>query len=423
MGSTCSYLNEYSDASEIHGCIENIEGINSNSGSPSDTWIISLKNGTKYYNREIKKCFMKLFIDPLSFPENILSSDKLERLNALNYEIKVYKYIIRPLIDYKICPFFVRYLGSSKECSFNKLILMLRAGNVDLPKDRLIKSLYYMYTGKTNRPSITDINMIPLKKSNKCGIVNKIKYNFIINELIPNNTITFAEYIKINYTIDEEGEGNEFSDDFWIILFQISIACYAMSLSQLIHNDLHLGNIWITQLDTPITVVYKIGNICYSFNTIYKIMIYDFDLSYCPLFGINEYSNINVELIYNSDEKCNDLFKVRDIFKVINSLYIRTSEKVKLLSILSVNKNIMQMVCEDYEEWDENLDEYVKQNRIRYDNTIQSDEWMLNIINKIQSYSNTKIKIVQNPTIINYSCNLNMFDEYGRIILETYKNL
>ena len=81
------------------------------------------------------------------------------------------------------------------------------------------------------------------------------------------------------------------------------------------------------------------------------------------------------------------------------------------------------MVCEDYEEWDENLDEYVKQHRIRYDNTIQSEEWMLNIINKIQSYSNTKIKIVQNPTIINYSCNLNMFDEYGRIILETYKNL
>jgi len=37
----------------------------------------------------------------------------------------MYKIVIRPLIDYNVCPNFIRYLGSGENCSFDSVMRLL----------------------------------------------------------------------------------------------------------------------------------------------------------------------------------------------------------------------------------------------------------------------------------------------------------
>ena len=426
MGTTCSYLNEFSNACEMYRCIKNINGLSSNSASPTDTWIVFFKNNTNYYDKRLDRGFMKLFIDPLSLSINTKYDTKY--LHALKYELKVYKDIIRPLILHKICPFFIKYLGSTEECSFNNLLLMLKSALISSPEEKLLRSIFYMYKKIKNRPAIqTDLATNIDKNNKKFDIFKEIKYNFIITEMIEDKTITFERWLQIN-TVKTILYG-----DVWVILFQIAIACYSMSLSLLVHNDLHFGNIWVLPLKKPVKIKYIINGVDYYFVTNYKIQIYDFDRSYSPLFGDN-ILNKNSEYLCTHWANCNELFQSKDIFKVIVDLYLsiqNIEEKEKLNIILAretkdieIVKTFINSTRINTDNKIENVGSFsIKPNgeRMNTEDYMKISE-MTDIISKICNYSLGRIKLTdEDPYNLHkyetrtFVCNPDMFDRFGRI--------
>jgi hypothetical protein len=77
--------------------------------------------------------------------------------------------------------------------------------------------------------------------------------------------------------------------DIWRILLQVTTACYAMSLSKMIHNDLHSDNIWIETFPTPQQFVYTLEHHTFAFTSRYFVRVYDFDRSYVASLGPNHF--------------------------------------------------------------------------------------------------------------------------------------
>ena len=73
-------------------------------------------------------------------------------------------------------------------------------------------------------------------------MLNNCKYNLILNESVPKNSLKFNKWCSNNY------KSPDFIPNLWAILFQISTACYVLQLTKTVHNDLHSGNIWIIKL-------------------------------------------------------------------------------------------------------------------------------------------------------------------------------
>jgi len=70
-----------------------------------------------------------------------------------------------------------------------------------------------------------------------------------------------------------------FSQDFVLsALFQLAVACYALSLSKTTHNDLHMNNIFIQKIPWT-TATYVIDEISYTFRTDNKVKVFDFNKS------------------------------------------------------------------------------------------------------------------------------------------------
>ena len=340
---------------------------------------------------------------------------------------KVYKDIIRPIILHKICPFCIKYLASTEECSFNNLLLMLKSALISSPEEKLSRSIFYMYKRLNDRPAIqTDLEENIDRTKVKFDLFKKLKYNFIITEMIEDKTITFGRWIRINQLV------KTLSGDVWVLLFQIAIACYSMSLSLLVHNDLHQNNIWVVPLKKPIKIKYIINGVDYYFVTNYKIQIYDFDRSYSPLFGDN-ILNKNSEYLCTHWAYCNELFQNKDIFKVLVDLYhvCHIEEKEKLNIILARETKDIEIVktfinstrVNEYNKT-ENVGSFgIKPNGER----MNTEDYMkispmTDIIHKISTYSINRIKLTdEDPYNLHkyetrtFVCNPDMFDRFGRI--------
>lgn len=331
---SCNQLNEFRNACEISNCIERVRGLDSNSSSPTDTWILTFKNDTKYENVNIRSGFLKFFIDPSTLPS---SYEDIDVLKALNYEIQVYKDIIRPLVDSKICPNFIRYLGSGKSCSYESMINILEdktykgktnRNNKTIidPKNLVLKTQWeleesfqdnfnHMYEGKLYRKSInTDLG-------GERGMVfaYDYKYNLLVNETIPNDSYTLDQYIE-----RLEQSGTRLNKLSWCIIFQIMIACYAMSLAKMGHNDLHHQNLYIIPDNKPLNYVLGSKGYIFSIKIGRIIKIYDFDRSYSERLGINEYL---VEDWAKEASQSNDFIPNRDMIKVFGYIYERVQRQ------------------------------------------------------------------------------------------------
>ena len=84
-----------------------------------------------------------------------------------------------------------------------------------------------------------------------------------------------------------------------------------MSLSKMMHNDLHFGNIFIEKLNEVETITYIINNKLYILNTQYKIYIYDFDRSFAVSLG----NNVLLEDYCHDYFTCNEFFENYDIVR------------------------------------------------------------------------------------------------------------
>lgn len=334
VAGSCEDLQQHMNACYIYNCVTDVKGIASRSASPSDQWILTLADGTNYGGEPVKKAFMKYW------PNNrIEQGSDIFKMSSrmLDYEVKIYKEVVRHLIDHNVCPNFIKYYSSSANCSTGSLIEMLTRkakieGTDQIMNDEnaikvVVRNLNYMLKHAENRPSINDIGIDYLEGT--VGVKKHWSFNVIINEAVTENTIDLRTWI---YRTIRANNGKHHTN-IWKVMFQVAAACYAMSLSRMVHNDLHAGNIWVEELPEEHEVIYIYNNIMYKFNTKYKALLYDFDRSYAERLGFNITMWQELCDKYN---QCNSVVNNKDIVKIFGYLYHMSYEDQDKNNILAV---------------------------------------------------------------------------------------
>lgn len=347
----------------LSSCIKSVKSVAGDSLSPSEQWIVEFKNNTIYEESKTRVTiytgFMKIFFNLESsiklckelFLINAEENDDDEEfsdkvcyltpyIQALNYETSVYSLVIKPILENKESPHFIRYYTQGDNCSYDSLLNILISGNVKNADNKLLTILYAVYSNQ-RKININDDKLRYEITSKYKRLLKKAKYNFILNQAIdPSTTIKFSEWSTKNTNTTE----------LYILLFQITQACYALFIRKTAHNDLHLNNIWVsTRLDVSMNIRYTIGSKHYDFYDIKSLArLYDFDRAYCETIG----PNVLLDEKCDKYGHCNELIESKDIIKVICKL-VKHSSDVKLRLIL------MSFIAEDIDMVNTIFDENV----------------------------------------------------------------
>jgi hypothetical protein len=333
---------------KIANCVENVSvGLASNSASPVDTWLLKFKPGVTSLGEPLFAGFMKLWINPESLYERSVAykdiDDYMNTLKGLDYEVKVYRDVIRPLVDNKICPNFVSFLADGQMCSFDDLSSVLGTEDINT-LDSMRRNLAYMRDQKSGRPGVLTVG----NEDNVRYITGREEhswdYNFLISSAVPAGTKTFEEFIAADTRSFEIPK----------VVFQILAGCYAMSMCKMTHNDLHEGNTFIVSKDTEEEVTYIYGGVFYSFKTKYKALIFDFDRAYVRSIGDNPI--LEDEYLCTAASQCNRAVGNADMVKVLCYLY-KTIRKPRML------KNIVKCLIKPGSNFTEEklLDTFLRQ--------------------------------------------------------------
>ena len=300
-----------------------VRGIASNSSSPSDTWIVVFYDRA---DRALVPAFMKIFI--IAEREEDTSAESLGML----YEALVYSRVIRPLIDAGVCPHFVQnYDASTEGCTFDDLAALLsksrvfaaggagapdlEAASAALRRNALIVLSSIVAPNRTpKRPAVTAPRpALPdgVRRRFARVDVRALRFGYIMNE-----SVGGARDIH-----DWARENAHDPAALLIAAFQVVVACQAMALSLLAHNDLHLGNIYMVDLGAPRDFEYRVdgargrGAATYVFTSRYSPRLYDFDLSYARRLGPNPYLETEFEWLCARSNKCNEFVRNKDALK------------------------------------------------------------------------------------------------------------
>ena len=295
----CDSLETLTNTCVINKCIRQIDFLDHKSASPSLYGIVKFKRHVYYENVLLKEAFVKMYLSPKpSYDPDI---PNLSDIQALSYETRVYKDIIRPLIDDNICPNFVRYLSSGQNCDPN---LLAETDKLTAYLDRL------EYTSEELELIGRDFTM-----------------DFLITRAVPDNAVTLRDF---NFHLIPSNQKE-------LIIFQIAAACYAMNTYNMTHNDLqNIGNIWVLPLPEPVDVTYHYNNQYYSFNDVqYKVLVYDFDRAYCYTLGDNPMFDDNY--LCNNYGQCNTVHPTRDFLSMMYGL-IHIKGIIELSSLI-IDKN------------------------------------------------------------------------------------
>jgi hypothetical protein len=403
-------IDENFDVCKIDKYIKDVKGLRTGS-SPTDAWIITLKNNVVDKNgNKINKAFLKIYSN-LSFFDKYYDVDfknLKQAVEGLTYETKIYRYIVTPLVDLGICPNFIRFLGSGIMCSYDNLYNMLLNN-------------YYKSNKKVSPEKIAK----KLKRSINNNILNYQDKNFSLDDSrkysIENNYEINDLYFDINLT-ETFDNATSFHDilrkpdiqerNIYNILFQIFAACYSMSLSKMIHNDLHSGNIMVRTLNQPKTLVYFINNKKYVLKVKYFVHIYDFDRAYAQRLGDNE----GVKL-YDVFSQNNEVIDNKDMLKILCSIYKHT-ENISYLRHLTSNEkhlNILVKLFENDKRCNFQVEHYVPVKSSFFKNYNSAETILYNLAEnlssiKIDNFSDVKDNI--------YVCDKSFFDNKGNIIEE-----
>ena len=380
-------LNRFANACEMRACIRAVRGLPSTSMSPTDTWIVEFQPNTRYETEIVSEAFVKLWVTqgsyeapstqaflkdwrehtvPLPPPAALGGPRPLNTsLAGLDYELRVYEEIIRPLIDQGLCPNFVRYLGSGHNCTFQQVQGMLAAprkstsqgggGGSNVPP--LVRNLLYMLTGMPGRPAIRAARHPPKKRTVTTRdkenippaniarfsspstlvptqVAREIKFNLLVNTVIPANSLSLRQWLlqlSPAATAEEPQQPLERGEFAWTsnsehfqVLFQIMAACVAMDLARLTHNDLHWINVWITPVPSA-PVAYLNNNHTYVFDRTLMVRVFDFDRAFAQALGPN---------------RCGDKrahTPAIDLLKVVERLWaaMATPDRQELIGILT----------------------------------------------------------------------------------------
>ena len=198
-------IENYEDISKIlPEIVFHISGQKSDSASPSDTWFLKLAES--FYNGvKIDKAFLKIFINyntliNITDPELTIQEPHIRAVGGLNYEILIYKNIIKNLVNKKICPNFITYLGSSRTCTYKNLLSIFENAITDLaldPEEKkyVLNSIIYKCLIQTcEKRDKIDRRLLALPTAFAKHNFNKYKFGMIMTESVKSSTIKFSDF-------------------------------------------------------------------------------------------------------------------------------------------------------------------------------------------------------------------------------------
>lgn len=382
---------------KLNTLINKIEGIENINASPIDTWIVQFNDYVTYNYQHIKYGSLKIFIE------------KNNDIDLINHEIEIYKNIIKPLLRYNICSNFINSLCCIKNCNYKDLVNILIGKIGNLNKNNIIKNLnnnlYYIRNKKNFKHAIDSKKYNSFKKTPECE-----KYNIFLTEDKSKNSINLGAWIMKHF------KDIDFEDNFWNILFQICFACYTMSLSKLIHNDMHIGNILIENLENKQIYLYYINGIQFIIKTQYKAIICNFNKSYIVENNENN-ENIDILKIFCSIIRLLLRFLNNDKFiqKITNLLTNNESSLQELLNIYYYD----EFSC-FLKTGERSFLGYVLNNKVITPIYKDYNDYCI-ILQSIYNYIENK---QINNVIFNdiYYLNKNCFDNIGKLQIENYEN-
>lgn len=329
----------------LSNCVakEGVIGLASNSASPVDTWILKFKKGVTYLGETINYGFLKWWINPKDlYWRKVKSADEdfeeyKNTISGLNYEVKIYRDVVRPLLDNDVCPNFVGFLASGTACSFPDLSSVLTPQGVE----GMRRNVVYMRKELDSRPSV-----LSLDDPEDAGIITprqelKWTYDFLLTTAVPRGSFTYEDWLYRDPDSEQKAglALKQYRENTGKIVFQILAACYALAMTKTTHNDLHSGNTFIAE-EPRKKVTYVYGGKVYSFDTEYRPLVFDFDRSYSvqlgdnPLLSDGEESN-HLCVHYS---QCNTYIPNADMVKVLCSLYaVREDFRRVVLNCLTPN--------------------------------------------------------------------------------------
>ena len=328
---------------EISKSVLNVNGIIGGS-TASETWILDL-------NKNQKKVFCKLFIntDNTSFDLNKIKFNVEDSKTnfylsskSLSYEMRVYKEIIGPLKNLKVCKHFIPLISTSEKCSYENVLDILKNNVVNAYDKTKIDDDMVDYVlkrninnGIINMKKKLSINQMNSKEENQNqDVIETMKYSLLLTKFFDLNNGFTLTYFLTNYYQNP--------DIVLQVLFQICVVCYIMSLSKMSHNDLHGDNIFVKKMKEMETFVYYINGNRYEIKTFFKVYIFDFNFSYVEKLGKNE--GINDHLCDNFNV-CNQFVENKDILKVLCAVYKFYPECIKYCT---QNKEYLDKIKELY---------------------------------------------------------------------------
>jgi len=372
-------MDKFSNACEIHNCVEGVIGLKSESASPSDQWILTLKKNATYDNKQIKQAFLKYWSE-------IDIDDKISTaIHGLNYEMWTYKHIIYKLLKQNICPNFVLYLASGKFCTESQLQKITDASNI--PQVNLLRNMMFLVKHYEQRPAIH----VSTNFQSTVRTFGAIRFHMLITEHVDGMSLhTYCGDKSLDLNIMQE------------IMFQIAVGCYAMNLSKMVHNDMHSKNVLLPLNTTPLS--YCVEGTVYNLTPKYLVKIFDFDHAYVERYKRNEIT------------RRNELYNGLDMFYVIAYICHVYKKNVQLTEYL-----INLVVKDPTEDVKERVFNYY--NNGRHDMTADwCNKHIKPTLEIIKSAGEPFIKHGGNREECMYHCSADMFDESGRISTLTNLN-
>ena len=329
-------------ACDIGKCAKSIRGYASNSASPTDIWELEMYDGVRYGQEKIpNKIILKLYIDNISpglkrkiktiYKNMVEENREVVNSKELRYESDIYNYVIGLFTRENINPYFVRYYGASQECTFDQLVKSVTVENspdrkmtkLRIPKKKFIENLVnntlFMAGNKSKRPSINNLNPVTTKENIKSIIqdlnnpLDRIKYGMIITE--KSNGEVFGNWFETQI------RGGEISDDGWKSIVQVLSALTALETLEVAHNDLHLGNIFVEDLNGEVLEQFKYTyndkELAFGIRSNFRCAIYDWDRGYMQKLGNNPTLEENKDSLCDITSQCNEYIAQREVTKFL----------------------------------------------------------------------------------------------------------
>ena len=283
MGSGCSNLSLLSNPCDISRCATSLQLLPQTTASPSAQCIITLQPGTHFDGKGVEKVFVKFFVNPFDvstsffvtrfnqiFTGDAFQLDKSLKLLKLNldflyYEMVLQGSVITPIVTQNICPFFPMSYSNGYNCGYSDLMALMKTPveRIQLPTFIINTFLQYMLDKRLDKGKITEL-------------LTNIRYCMSVSEVIPG--------IDIGQWMVSQGvlTNKKHLVDFWVIMFQVALACYVMELAGVSHNDLHKGNVMIITHASPVQYCFFVPQLnppYIRFQSKYQVKVFDFDRS------------------------------------------------------------------------------------------------------------------------------------------------